>query len=236
MNSLKQNIINEFEKRTNYLLNDCNSFLYLKCIPSVTDNECAENNIGGGNFLMAIGLFSLVNLAAKINYAIDGNEHFTKEEIGEIVKVKKMLIDSSESNKKIISARFIVPKINTLKTPENKCFEKLFLDTKDIVTWGIELADCQNIWDYYRNKLSHLSIPGGAIAANGNNVTGINYKILHNVYSNPSRKIFISSNGHYVLDVDKLSGQFPVIKEWLKDKINNVDNKTILEKIRNIID
>ena len=75
----QRGLIDEVQKRTELIVNDIRSFSYSK-IKKANDSRSYINKIGGGNFLCALGIFSVLNLLAKINSILNGKKIVNEKE------------------------------------------------------------------------------------------------------------------------------------------------------------
>ena len=122
----------------------------------------------------------------------------------------------------------MIPKFGTIKKTVVECFESFIGSTNKSVNWGIKADEARKVWDQYRNKLSHLAIPGSGVAAN-NLSYNIGFDQHISNYSDPANKIFYSVEGHYYLCVEAFYLSIKrIYKEHLKPKITLCkDNKVV---------
>jgi len=79
LEKLKSELVSEIKLRTNFIINDNRAFIHSK----IQQSSLGQNfiyPIGGGNFLMTLGVFSILNLLSKINSVLNGTKLWTKEE------------------------------------------------------------------------------------------------------------------------------------------------------------
>lgn len=76
MEKEKQELINLIEQQTNFLVNDVNTYIWLKAqLPEEYDKAANEHKIGGGNFIITMATFSLFDMLGQIyRYLRKGNE------------------------------------------------------------------------------------------------------------------------------------------------------------------
>lgn len=158
INLQKEECIKIIENTCGLMINDTYSFVFLR---SEGLNYLKEHSLGGGNFLMIIGQFAVLNYLAKTYSILCSGEvvYVTQEDVKEFENIREDLkINHSEVWKKIKKL---------LKKPrlwdfinETEAFVKLIFDYPGDL--GIPKNDesMMKVWNDYRNKLSHIASIG----------------------------------------------------------------------------
>ncbi|MDD5016407.1 MAG: hypothetical protein PHW73_15185 [Atribacterota bacterium] len=68
---MKEQICDELKKKTDFILGDVKTYIWVKSSVSYKYSEYAgKYHLGGGNFLIVQGLFSIINYLCKINFIL----------------------------------------------------------------------------------------------------------------------------------------------------------------------
>jgi len=215
----QRGLIDEVQKRTELIVNDIRSFSYSK-IKKANDSRSYINKIGGGNFLCALGIFSVLNLLAKINSILNGKRYENKN--------KKWGI-YDDDGKKIVS--------------EKECFVELYSDTTSLIKWGLKnKKDARDFWDNYRNSLSHVTVPKDGVAAyDEKELKDEDFDVFINKLKQDNRNIYGLNGINSIrqeclaIAVELFNEKLLDICDFVKDKINKCDNKNILVNIENLL-
>lgn len=135
-------IVKLIEQDTDLLLNDIKTFIYLRS-ELYTNYVDQTYGIGGGNFLMLVGLFSTLFYMAKC-YAI--------------IKDRQDLIVNHES---LLSRILIKLGIHQLQWGPHRVIDRKALKflLKDYSDWNLSKKQFNQIMDLYRNSLAHMGLP-----------------------------------------------------------------------------
>lgn len=214
MNDPKEEIARYIGDRTKNLTNDSNTFLWVR-----TEHYNALENapeIGGGNLLIAIGLFAALNHLAKIYSLLKGGKFVTKEE-AENAKRSHREMDKQTRN-------LMRPKREG-EMNETEAFKKLVMESP-AANLGIRQGDLEKVYDAFRNKLTHMVAPrAGDIVltfvppAEGSGVSYIELK--KSIMLRDELAFRYKEDGLLECNVDLLSRDVEKIANWLVDAIEN---------------
>ncbi len=138
MSNINSQLIEKIEKDTNYILNDVKTFIYVRS--ELKDKyDTQAYGIGGGNFLMLVGLFSVLFYLAKCNAVLRDN---------------KSLLSGTSLIYRILHLREQVWSLQRIV--DRKALRELLKQHSDL-----ELSKKQfnQLMDSYRNHLAHLGLP-----------------------------------------------------------------------------
>ncbi len=237
----KQEISEHVQSRVKMLINDCRTFIYAKIHLGSDKNQNLVNYVGGGNFLCALGIFSLLNLLGKINEVVDGGDINTKENITQIKKEffsfrKKYPDEATLLNQLVVSGFSGNP-----KKSEKDCFIKLFNDTKDFINWGLDNKTAGSFWSNFRNKLSHIAIPADAVAGlPPEKIKDKDFFEILDAVKNSKYPIYGKNgirDGEVVdaIAIERFTESIPKIANYVVEKIKKVESEEILHNITEII-
>jgi len=218
LTQIKQKLIQEVQQRTEFIVNDIHSFIYSK-IMQTDDNRSYIHTIGGGNFLCTIGIFSVLNLLAKVNSILNGKKYENK------------------------NGKWDIYDKNNKKVTERKCFVELYENTKSLIRWGLkDKVETESFWNKYRNSLSHVTVPKDGVAAyDPKQLKGTDFDTLIISIKQDNRDIYglngIDANGRQCLAiaVELFNEKLLIIYEFLKNKINECNDKEILDDIDKLL-
>ena len=202
-------------KNASLIIKDAHSFLFLNFEQK---NKIDEHKLGLGSFSTSISLFALINFLSKVYYILNkGNEKIVNQsDIDEYKRLEKILKENKLEWKNI-RKYFRKPRIGDIN--ETDAF--VFLIEKCPIDFGIEKTNKEQIceiWQNYRNKLTHL------ISLKGNTING---QMLINLVVNPSEK------GMYKSNLKFIKGRLHIYKAF--DITEEKTKKTFLAKKEEII-
>jgi hypothetical protein len=202
-------------KNASLIIRDAQSFLFLNFEQK---NKIDEHKLGLGSFSTSISLFALINFVSKIYFILNkGNEKtVTSSELDEYERLKKVIQDNTTEWRNI-KKYFKKPRIGDIN--ETDAF--VFLIEKCPIDFGIEKTNKEQIceiWQNYRNKLTHL------ISLKGNKING---QMLINLVVNPSEEGMYKSNLKFIKERLHIYKAFDITEEKTK--------KTFLAKKEEII-
>lgn len=217
LKQIKQELIQKVQQRTEFIVNDIHSFIYSK-IKQADDNRSYINAIGGGNFLCTLGIFSVLNLLAKINSILNGKE----------CKKVNSRCDIYSKDKKVT---------------EKDCFVELYKDTKSLIKWGLkDKEEVKSFWNNYRNSLSHITVPQDGVAAySPKQLKGIDFDTLIIALKQDNRDIYglngINDNQQKCLAiaVEVFNEKLTTISDFIKNKLNQCNDKKVLNNIKEFL-
>lgn len=200
------------QQRTEFITSDCDTFIMAR----VQKVEYAKWNTGGGNFLMAVGLFSVLNFLAKIHLHLVKPKLFTSDSDREdyLIKVEELKTANPEYKKFLNS--LTKPKVNSVN--ETYAFEILVNTLPKYIDLGIihyKIAP-REIWKIYRNLLSHMAWPGSSIATNKySSIQDKNIISIHSYIDVNSTTSFYRVGSIIQCNSDKLTVDLLKISDWL---------------------
>lgn len=202
-------------KNTSIIIRDAHSFLFLNFEQK---SKIDEHKLGLGSFSTSISLFALINFVSKIYFILNkGNEKIvTSSELDEYERLKKVIQDNTTEWRNI-RKYFKKPRIGDIN--ETDAF--VFLIENTPIDFGIEKTNKEQIceiWQNYRNKLTHL------ISLKGNTING---QMLINLVVNPSEEGKYKSNLKFIKERLHIYKAFDITEEKTK--------KTFLAKKEEII-
>lgn len=223
MNSLndikqfKKELIREIEQRVDLIVNDNRTFIYSK-IKEASDNRQYINKFGGGNFLSTLGIFSALNLLAKVNAILNKASVQKDKSIFRLYQNKRSL-------------------------SEKEAFAGLYKDTRKFINWGLDSEnEAKEFWDKYRNSLSHTAIPKDGVAASSSDqLRGINFDVFILSLKVSNRSIYglngLDSNKNLcqAINVELFNEKLLDICDFIIKKIDQCANQSVLGNINVIL-
>ena len=192
-------------KNASLIIRDAHSFLFLNFEQK---NKIDEFNLGLGSFSTAISLFALINFLSKVYFILNkGTEKIVNQsDIDEYKRLEKILKENKEEWKNI-KKYFRKPRIGDIN--ETDAF--VFLIENSPIDFGIEKTNKEQIceiWQNYRNKLTHL------ISLRGNTING---QMLINLVVNPSEEGMYKSNLEFIRGRIETYKAFDITEEKTKE-------------------
>lgn len=239
LEELKNELVREIKLRVNFIINDNRAFIYSK-IQQATLSQNFIHPIGGGNFLMTQGVFSVLNLLSKINSVLSGSDLWTKLEKKELEEALKKF--KKTYPKYIKLSLTIFP--NQIKKTEKDCFVDFYNDTKNIVSWGIKDKEyANNFWRDFRNKLAHIALPHQPVAAySPEQLKKINFDNFINFLKIKNENIIglngKDENGNDIvaLSIELLSEKLLDLYLFIEKKIKDCSDEQKLNNIKLLIE
>jgi hypothetical protein len=213
----REKIIGTISDNCNLIHSDVNTFLWVKTDMSDEFENVPENYfIGGGNLLMVHGLFAIINYLAKAykilrkGYDIDNK---LKVSLNNFLENTISVNGKSKKAKKYFQFK---PEIN-----ETDAFAKFIEDSE--VDWGLTEDQIKEVWNFYRNSLTHMAIPKGLIS--GTRPESIAYQDKKKQFEVSSIKTFFkhSKKPLYACNADMLNRDTMTLVEWLCKEIFDED-------------
>lgn len=212
------------------MIHDCETFIYLQLEKQREYNNASHSlGIGGGNFLIALGLFSAIDFIAVCNYVYkygylgrqDKREKYKKlNKEQEVKDAKKVLRDNY----------LILEKSLNTTSAFTKLIESAFPE------WNLSEEVLTNFWDNYRHALVHLSVPRMRIVLNTSKYN--NYEDYINEPDKKKCPIIIAgdSSNWIVLDALALLHNVKYLIGWLQKEIMDGDAEKLGQIIKYIDD
>ena len=188
-------------KNASLIVKDAHSFLFLNFEQK---HKIDEHKLGLGSFSTAISLFALINFVSKIYFILNtGNEKIVNQsDIDEYKRLENILKENKKEWKNI-KKYFKKPRIGDIN--ETDAF--IFLIENSPIDFGIDKTNkeqIQEVWQNYRNKLTHL------ISLRGNTING---QMLINLVVHPSEEEMYKSNLEFIKGRIKTYKAFDITEE-----------------------
>lgn len=196
----KSELISFIKNRTQNITNDCRTFLWFKSVHNKEYKSINNLRIGGGNLLMAIGLFSSMEYLCKIYY---------------VLKIGYENIPNSDKQKGRNDIKWQKP-LNVLITDYPADF-----GIKSLSSDKIKL-----FWKNWRHKLAHLLAQDplwGQVNAFDNRNENYNEAMENLKNTIP----FIQENGRWICNADRLAKEIDSISDWLIKETDKYDDNRI---------
>lgn len=200
------------------MIADTNTFIWLR--HNQPEELKRNTDIGGGNLLMVLGLFSALNFLAKI-YKILRKGDSCIVSSGEIKKLNSFIKKCPEIKK------LIQPQVVGQVRNEEGAFVKLIKDSGS--NFGLSDEVLKYVWKSFRNYLVHSA----TIYPGDSSVTFIlsdkNFKQFMEHLAKRKRPVFAKNQHGSRCYPDILNIEVEYIKSWLVNEIesNNFSNNNI---------
>lgn len=209
--------MNEKEKLVDYInrsqaiIADTNTYIWLRSVNPKILNDIPE--LGGGNLLMALGLFAVINYLGKIYTILKGGIPVTKDQADAANQwLKDKNIKDSGFEKIIETKRF--GQLN-----ETEAFKTLLNDCPGL-NLGLSPEELKGVWHNIRNKLTHVVSPGKDYQINAR-LGGGTYEKAKKEAFNFNRVFYIDGSVRVHCNVDVLGIKVEKIKEWIIEQLNS---------------
>lgn len=221
--SMYEDLKAEIRERILFITSDCDTFINAKRqTPSLIDSWRS----GGGNFLMASGLFALLNFLSKVYRQLIEPEAFVDEACRDRVRQIRREVKAAFPGQKDLHGvvdRYLRARIGD--TDELRSFV-MFVDAlkADGIDLGIpepSMPSAERVWRTFRNPLAHMAwTAGGTIAAYGA-IEGKTLLEARAVIKSGPPAFFQKDMGAWVCNSDKLNVDVEAIDRWLAGRIDN---------------
>jgi hypothetical protein len=214
MESERDELKFEVRRKVDFLLGDCRTFSAVR-----TDQFkwfTADASLGGGNFLMALGLMSLLGVLAKVHlWLIDPESFSTAADREEAKRAMTRIADVLPEMK---------PALKKLQSPrpgdcnEQRAFTKFIEAMKGEVNLGIaNNVESEEVWRKIRNNLTHMAAPDGGIAV----YQGENQREKVELLIRSAQLAFTKKeDGRWICLPDRLALDMQVVADWLLTRID----------------
>jgi len=209
------------KQRTSFIGGDCYTFIMGK---SRNENYIHLWGTGGGNFLMAVGLFSVINFLAKVyRHLVEPTAFISEADRQSVIDTKTTLKTEHPELKQVISG-WQNPRIGDVN--EMQTFIKLGEALPKNIDLGISQQDnitAENVWKVFRNFLTHMAWPGSSVATIHfqNLPTNLTIEQMLQVIDNSGMKSFYKENSQLRCNSDKLTVDANKIANWLCEQLDN---------------
>lgn len=216
---LRRDLKAEVRRRAEWIANDCSTYWRLRLEQPENLKSLAAKGIGGGNFVMALALFSVFNVLSKCYAFLVSPDVFVTEEDGKQVKeaVRELRTDPK------YAALLKNPKTNWRPQPNGSCnetdaFRVLVKDLlADQVDLGLPVESSGRIWKGFRNQLAHMAHPDGIVQVCRTEHPSPDAKrtILSSI-----PKAFLQVGDRWLCNADRLSIDILDVADWLGNRID----------------
>lgn len=203
----KKVAIIEYLNRAKYLVYDSNTFLKVR----VERPFYIGDEIGGGNLLIALGLFSAINYLAKIYVLLNGQ--WTPPTPKDIEEAREQF--------KRVDRKFREYLIFTKRRDsvnETLAFTKLLLDQNCPQNLGIDQSEYSNVYHDIRNHLTHRIAPNRGhtmMTFQSDEGDRTPYGDIKISIKNSNRHVFQKNGNVLICYVDILGRDVEKIADWL---------------------
>jgi hypothetical protein len=243
--NLKSRLVSELAFRVRMIVSDCETFGRVR----VDLHEWYDGaSIGGGNFVMVLALFSLLNLLSKTFRFLVAPEEFVSEASRELVaqSIKHIEIAANDETVKATEhgknltqvvkiarkdkhASWKKPRIGDCN--EKSAFGQLTMSVKAHVDLGCSThQEAEENWQQFRNELAHMALPDGVTAAWVYVPEFPTYESCKEV-TKAKRPFYRNRNKKWQCDVDRLTQCVPEIAEWVYSEIVKCEDEIRLRDI-----
>jgi hypothetical protein len=167
--------------------------------------------MGGGNLLIAMGLFATLNYLGKIYWLLRGEPVFTKGD-----EAKKALGKLPAEIADLFS-----PKRDGF-IDETLAFKELIEDASDVSKLGLQKSDIVKAYTEVRHKLTHMIAPrvGNVMLANISKDKTFEL-VKSEIYADQKPSFSYQDDGVRLCDVDRLNRDVSKIRDWLVKAVEN---------------
>lgn len=210
-------------ERVGFTTYDCDTFLNVKC-------HAIDHLKGGGNIVMTIGLFAVVNFLAKVyRHLIEPAAFVTEEDVKNVKQAGKHVQAEVPHLKGLVTAAKTGWKPPPLHGVDNEALSFVKM-VNAIRGRAIDLGlatpqDAQNVWRTFSNRIAHMAWPsdgsvGSYLFSKGSEPTfGDAQGIVR--LGKPS---FFKQDGQWVCNADRLNLDVRTITEWLCSEVDETAN------------
>lgn len=194
--------------RSGMIVNDCRTFLAAKTQSQKTFDMAKSGQIGGGNLLCAVGLFSILSLLSKVFVLVKNYDHW--------IDLTKNSSREGGVNETYAFAEFVdyLQKNNLNLGLPNKKDEN------------------QKIWSRIRDELSHMAWPLHPISSNSpmdydENMEIAKLEVMLKGFGPPFFEATIEGHKELVVNVDRLYMYMEDVVAVLNHFIDSAENKNV---------
>jgi hypothetical protein len=239
MKKIQDELIDEIRQRVNFITSDCDTFLAAKGLVDKRqiDTSIATGQLvaipqkkshiqkwetGGGNFLMALGLFAVLNFLAKVHRHLTDPDAFIAQNDREIVNETIKGLKKDPKLKVILegkNTRWLPPRVGDVN--EKESFIKLVDALPNKIDLGIpddKGESAGEIWNSLRNSLAHMAWPKSPLGAYSTFPESTTMRELRWMIDS-GQKSFYKYQDCLVYNSDKLNIDVYKIAEWICTKI-----------------
>lgn len=199
------------QERTSFIVGDCNTFIMAR---GQNPSALTSWNTGGGNFLMAVGLFAVLNFLGKMYRHLTYPEAFTTAEDKQQVVNAKATLRTQHPEMSQILRKWQNPRVGEID--ETRTFINLVNALPATIDMGFsEDITPDQVWRTFRNYLTHMAWPNSAISTFNFRTPPITLSRALEAVENDVRKPFYIEYGVISCNSDKLSVALTQIANWL---------------------
>lgn len=220
----------EIHWRVEFVVNDCRTYIFVR---QDKDEWYSTHKppMGGGNFLMAHGLFSALNFMGKIYAHLKHREgyFYTQQNVDDVkstvrkLKSAEVLKAIQEVDPTLNLKQLLASSAPTRWKPgrtgecidETSVFKIFYSAFRPEIDLGFPEDKSNEVWNSFRNRLSHMAAPRKVIESGGDPPTA-----------------FRTENDEWRVNVDRLTEDLILIEEWLARQIDDHQSE---DDIRNAL-
>jgi hypothetical protein len=208
----------EIRWRVEFVVNDCNTYIFMRKEKSDWYTT-HQPPLGGGNFLMAHGLFAALNFMGKVYAHLKHRERYfhTVQNIADVKDaIKKLKSVSILDAIAVVEPNFNLKALLHSKAPtrwkegvpgecinETNVFNLFYQAFQPEIDLGFPEGESNAVWSSFRNRLSHMAAPNKVIESGGDPLTAC--RIV---------------DGEWRVNVDRLTSDLILIWNWLARQID----------------
>jgi hypothetical protein len=167
-------------ERTRFITGDCDTFLHVKRQATPLIGEWGS---GGGNFLMAIGLFALINFLAKAHrYLVKPSQFVTSEYHADLTasrrRIRKLITKDNDGDfvrtDKDYVRRYFTARVGDAFNEAQTFSTFVSVLQQNNINFGIPNKEVsEHLWFVFRNALTHMAMTRQASVAAYDNIHGL---------------------------------------------------------------
>jgi hypothetical protein len=206
--SKKTELLRIVDDRANMMIADTNTFIWLR--HNHPDELRKNKEIGGGNLLMALGLFSALNLMAKVHKILRKGKGCIVQKAD--VQEFRSIVKKYPELKGKIQPLAVGQVIN-----EEDAFVKLIKDSN--AKFGLSDEGLRAAWQSFRNYLSHTATIRPGHSSVTFQIKSRNFEQFIEKENNRKRPVFGFNQHGLRFYPDTLNIEVRYIRDWLLNKI-----------------
>jgi len=207
---------------TGGVINDCLTFTKLR----LQHNSLYKQlNSGGGNFLMALGLLSVLGFLSKIYSVLSNREAVVDEKKHQSLKNLKCQIEQFPDIDKNLFKKFILPRVGSLNEEDAFVNFIVKVQSENVDYLGLDENSARKVWKFYRNKLAHLTVPLAPVGVYDKDLSHMDWVDIEYLISKQGS--FLVRDNLILCNSDKLVQNAKKLSIWLSTYIDTCDDENI---------
>jgi hypothetical protein len=222
----------QVHRRVEGLVADCRTLLAVRTEQHQWfKKRQGEVGLGGGNFLIAIGLLALLNFLAKVHlWLVDSQSFATEANLEEVKAAKARVIEDIPDLRRVVKDRWMNPRPGDCN--EQRAFIKLVEAMREEIDLGIaDNKEAEEVWQKIRNKLTHMAMPdgGAGVYEGGHTLEEVETQIRNGPKAFMKAAEMKGADERWACISDRLNMDIPRIEVWLQRKIDACEDVGIIE-------